>query len=55
MRKEEGKEMMYVAIVAGTEIGRYNTREEAEARIKEAKNSFLALVHPADVFYVKEI
>lgn len=43
----------FEAIVAGTVIGTYNTREEAEKRIQEAKHSFLAMVHPIDCFYVR--
>lgn len=45
----------FEVIVAGTVIGTYNTKEEAEKRLFEAKNSFLALVHPVDVFRIKEI
>ena len=40
--------------VAGSLIGTYETREEAEARLFEARHSFLAMVHPQDVFYIKE-
>ena len=47
--------MMYEVVVAGNVIGRYNSREEAENRLKEVKNSFLALVHPVDVFYIREV
>lgn len=44
----------YNVIVAGTIIGTYNSKEEAEKRLYEAKHSFLAIVHPKDCFYIKE-
>lgn len=47
--------MKYEVIVAGTVIGIYNTYKEAEERLNEARHSFLAMVHPKDCFYVKEI
>lgn len=47
--------MMYEVVVAGSVIGRYNSREEAEIHLEEAKNSFFALVHPVDVFYIREV
>lgn len=53
--KRGDKKMMYEVVVAGSVIGRYNSKEEAENRLEEAKNSFLALVHPVDVFYIKEV
>ena len=45
----------YEVLVAGTVIGTYATREEAETRLYEAKHSFLAMVHPQDVFRIREI
>ena len=45
---------MFRVIVAGTVIGTYNTREEAEARLAEAKQSYLALVHPSECFRIAE-
>jgi hypothetical protein len=53
--KKGDKKMMYEVVVAGSVIGRYNSREEAEIRLEEAKNSFFALVHPVDVFYIREV
>lgn len=47
--------MKYEVIIAGTVIGTYNTIEEANKRLDEARHSFLAMVHPKDCFYVKEI
>lgn len=44
----------YNVIVAGTVIGTYNSKEEAEKRLNEARHSFLAMVHPKDCFYIKE-
>lgn len=46
--------MKYEVIVGGTVIATYETREEAEKRLEEARNSFLALVHPYDTFRIKE-
>ena len=47
--------MKYQVIVAGTVLGTYATEAEAEERLTLAKNSFLALVHPADTFFIKKI
>lgn len=44
----------FEVVVAGTIIGVYNTHEEAEERLFEARNSFLAMVHPQDVFRIIE-
>ena len=44
--------MKYEVIVAGTTIGTYNTYKEAEKRLNEARQSFLAMVHPKDVFRI---
>ena len=45
----------YNVMVAGTVIGTYNNREEAEARLEEVKHSFLAMVHPRDTMFIKEV
>lgn len=45
---------MFKVIVAGTVIGTYNNRADAERHLEEAKHSFLALVHPQDVFRIEE-
>lgn len=45
----------YEVMVAGTVAGTYNTREEAEARLNEVKNSFFAMVHPKDTMFIKEV
>lgn len=44
----------YVVMVAGSIIGEYEKKEDAEKRLYQAKNSFLAMVHPSDVFYIAE-
>jgi hypothetical protein len=44
----------YNVMVAGTVVGTYNTREEAEARLAEVKKSFLAMVHPKNTMFIKE-
>ena len=41
--------------VAGTLQGTFETREEAERLLNALRNSFLAMVHPRDVFYIKEV
>lgn len=45
----------FEVVIAGTVINTYETREEAEDRLFEVKNSFLALVHPIDCFYIREV
>ena len=44
----------YEVVVAGTVIGCYENEAEAKARLEEVKNSFLAIVHPVDVFFIRE-
>ena len=44
----------YNVVVAGTILGTYTDRIEAEQRLDEAKHSFLSIVHPQDCFYIKE-
>ena len=46
--------MKYEVVVAGTIIGTYENKADAEKRLTEAKNSFLAIVHPVDVFFIRE-
>ena len=45
----------YEVKVAGTTIGTYTNREEAEKRLDDARHSFLAMVHPQDCFFIKEV
>ena len=45
----------YEIYVAGERLYSYNSREDAEKALNEAKNSFLALVHPKECFYIKEV
>jgi len=44
----------YEVIVAGKVIWTCKDKDEAEAKLAEAKASFLRMVHPVDVFYIKE-
>jgi hypothetical protein len=46
--------MKYEVIVAGTVIGTYENKADAENRLEQARNSFLAMVHPKNVFYIRE-
>lgn len=45
--------MKYKVIVSGVVLGVYQTKEEAEKRLYEAKHSYFALVHPQKCFYIK--
>lgn len=45
----------YTVMIGGTVESTYNTKEEAEKRLAEIKNSFYALVHPVDTMYIKVI
>ena len=45
----------YKVMVAGTAVGTYKTREEAEVRLEEVRHSYLAMVHPRDVMFIKEV
>lgn len=45
----------YQVIVAGTVIGTYKNEIDAKNRLNEARNSFLAMVHPRDAFYIKAV
>ena len=44
----------YEIVVGGTVVATATTKEEAENLLYQAKNSFLALVHPVDCFYIRE-
>ena len=46
--------MRYEVVVAGSHLGFYENRQDAEKRLEEARNSFLAMVHPWDCFYIRE-
>ena len=43
----------YEVIIGGTVINVYETKEEAEKRLYEVKNSFYALVHPIDCMFIR--
>ena len=45
----------FEVIIAGTVESIHTTRESAEARLAEIKNSFYALVHPTNCIYVREV
>ena len=44
----------YEVCVAGQVVTRAETKEEAERLLNEVRHSFLAMVHPVDVFYIRE-
>ena len=45
----------FEVIVAGTIIAKCETREDAEQALALARRSFLAMAHPQDSFFIKEI
>ena len=45
---------VYKVIVGGTVIYTTSSKEKAEEELFRAKNSFLAMVHPRNCFYIKE-
>ena len=47
--------MKYEVIVGGTVVGTYENKVDAEKKLYEAQHSFLAMIHPVDCFYVKEV
>ena len=47
--------MKYEVIVSGVVLITVDTKAEAEARLQEARNSFLALVHPQECFYIRKV
>ncbi len=53
--REETNMKNFEVYVAGTLKGTFTTREEAEQFLNALRNSFLAMVHPRDVFYIKEV
>ena len=44
----------YEIVVAGTTLMTVADKAEAETLLKEARSSFLGMVHPKDVFYIRE-
>lgn len=46
--------MKYDVIVAGSVINTFKTREEAEKYLEQVRSSWLSLVHPQEVFRIKE-
>lgn len=53
--KKEADMKEYKVIIAGTVDSTHTTREEAEKRLNEIKHSFLAIVHPIDCMFIKEV
>ena len=47
--------MKYEVIVSGVVLATVNTEAEAEARLYEARHSFLAMVHPQECFYIRKV
>ena len=47
--------MMYEVMVSGSVAGRYEDRASAEARLEEVRHSYLALVHPVDCMFIREV
>jgi len=47
--------MKYEIIVAGTVIAKATSRKEANELLEQAKRGFLAIVHPQNVFRIKEV
>lgn len=45
----------YNVIIAGTIVGSYETKEEAENRLNEIRHSYLAMVHPKNCMYIKKV
>ena len=47
--------MKYQVIVSGEVFATVKTKEEAEKLLHEACHSFLAMVHPQECFYIREV
>ena len=47
--------MKYQIIVSGEILTTTKTREEAERLLNEARHSFLAMVHPQECFYIRQV
>lgn len=47
--------MKYAVMVGGMVDSKFDTKEKAEARLEEVRHSFMALVHPKDTMFIKEI
>ena len=44
----------YELVIGGTVVMVYDSKEEAEKGLYDARHSFLAMVHPKDCMYIKE-
>jgi hypothetical protein len=53
--EREVKVMRYAVMVGGVIANKFDTIEEAKAYLEEIRNSFLAMVHPQDTMFIKEI
>lgn len=46
--------MKYQVIVAGSVMGEHKDRQDALRHLEQLKNSWLRMVHPINVFYIRE-
>lgn len=46
---------MFKVMISGTVESTHETRESAEKRLNEIKNSIFAMVHPIDTMFIKEV
>jgi hypothetical protein len=47
--------MRFEVMVAGSVHSVYNNRVDAENMVNALRNSFLAMVHPSESFYIREV
>lgn len=47
--------MKYAVMVGGVVANKFATLAEAEAYLDEVRHSFLAMVHPRDTMFIREI
>lgn len=43
----------YEVVIAGTVIATFATKEEANAKLEEARHSIFAMVHPSNCMFVR--
>ena len=46
--------MKYQVVVAGSVMGEHKDRQDALRHLEQLKNSWLRMVHPINVFYIRE-
>ena len=54
-REREVNTMKYEVIVAGKVVATYDNADDAYARLRELRHSYLAIVHPFDAMYVRKV